>query len=52
MEEGINFFDTAEIYSNHRSEEILGKALEGRRRDVIVASKYGALKKPQVSKCI
>jgi len=41
---GVNFFDTAEAYSNHKSEEVLGKALLGRRRDVVIASKFGALK--------
>lgn len=39
MDSGINFFDTAEMYSAGRSEEILGKALTGRRHEVIVASK-------------
>jgi len=41
---GVNFFDTAEAYSNHKSEQVLGKALQGRRRDVVIASKFGALK--------
>lgn len=41
---GVNFFDTAEAYSNHKSEEVLGKALLGRRRGVVIASKFGALK--------
>ena len=50
LEEGINFFDTAEVYTNHTSEAILGKALEGRRRDAIVASKFGGLKEKQVRK--
>lgn len=45
FKEGVNFFDTAECYSNHVSETILGKALEGRRRDAIVATKFGANKK-------
>jgi len=39
LEAGINFFDTANIYTEGRSEVILGKALRGRRDDVIVASK-------------
>lgn len=38
---GINFFDTADVYSNGRSEEILGRAIEGRRDDVVVATKVG-----------
>lgn len=47
LAEGVNFFDTAEAYSNHKSEVVLGKALEGRRRDVVVASKFGGLKEKQ-----
>jgi aryl-alcohol dehydrogenase-like predicted oxidoreductase len=36
---GVNLIDTADIYSTGRSEEILGEALEGRRDDVLIASK-------------
>ncbi len=36
---GINLFDTADIYSNGLSEEILGKALEGRRHEVLISTK-------------
>ena len=36
---GINFFDTADVYSNGRSEQIVGKALEGRRDQVVIATK-------------
>ncbi|WP_224269294.1 aldo/keto reductase [Haloprofundus salinisoli] len=36
---GINFFDTANMYSNGESERILGKALEGRRDEAVVATK-------------
>ena len=36
---GINFFDTANSYSKGRSEEILGEVLEGRRQDIIMATK-------------
>jgi 1-deoxyxylulose-5-phosphate synthase len=38
---GINFFDTADVYSHGRSEEIVGRALEGRRNDVVMATKVG-----------
>lgn len=40
LEAGINFFDTANSYSNGRSEELLGKALQGRRRGAVVATKF------------
>jgi aryl-alcohol dehydrogenase-like predicted oxidoreductase len=41
IETGINFFDTADIYGEGRSEEFLGRALGARRRKVIVATKFG-----------
>jgi aryl-alcohol dehydrogenase-like predicted oxidoreductase len=41
LEAGINFFDTADVYGECQSEEFLGKALGMRRRDVIVATKFG-----------
>jgi len=41
---GINFFDTANVYSRGRSEEILGEALKGRREDAVIATKvYGKM---------
>jgi aryl-alcohol dehydrogenase-like predicted oxidoreductase len=39
IEGGINFVDTADVYSSGGSEEIVGKALEGRRDDVVLATK-------------
>ncbi|MCB8945613.1 MAG: aldo/keto reductase [Ardenticatenaceae bacterium] len=36
---GINFIDTADVYQNGRSEEALGKALNGRWREVVLATK-------------
>ncbi len=38
FELGINFFDTANIYSQGRSEEVLGRALAGRPRDSFVVA--------------
>lgn len=44
IEGGINFFDTANVYSHGESEEILGDALEGRRDEFVVATKvYGRM---------
>jgi aryl-alcohol dehydrogenase-like predicted oxidoreductase len=37
---GVNFFDTADSYSSGQSEIMLGKALQGRRREAIVATKF------------
>jgi aryl-alcohol dehydrogenase-like predicted oxidoreductase len=39
LESGINFFDTADVYSEGESEKILGKALGARRKDVVLATK-------------
>jgi aryl-alcohol dehydrogenase-like predicted oxidoreductase len=38
---GANFFDTADMYANGRSEELLGRYLGSRRREVVVATKFG-----------
>ncbi|HEV7493950.1 MAG TPA: aldo/keto reductase [Baekduia sp.] len=40
LDAGINFVDTADIYSAGESEEIVGKALKGRRDDVVLATKF------------
>ena len=39
MEAGVTLFDTADVYSNGRSEEVLGKALEGRRGHALISTK-------------
>src|SRR5690606_14631083 len=39
LERGINFFDTANVYSQGASEEVLGQALKGRRDKTIIATK-------------
>src|SRR5215470_5217853 len=41
MDMGCNMFDTADGYSRGLSEEILGKAVEGRRGKVLLATKLG-----------
>jgi aryl-alcohol dehydrogenase-like predicted oxidoreductase len=42
LEAGINFIDTADVYSNGESEQIVGKALAGRRDNVVLATKFHA----------
>ena len=42
LDAGINFIDTADMYSAGESEEIVGKALAGRRDNVVVATKFFA----------
>ncbi|HEY5245117.1 MAG TPA: aldo/keto reductase, partial [Acidimicrobiales bacterium] len=39
LDAGINFFDTADAYSGGNAEQILGKALGTRRKEVVVATK-------------
>ncbi|MCU1310205.1 MAG: aldo/keto reductase [Candidatus Angelobacter sp.] len=39
LEVGVNFFDTADVYSQGASEEILGKAIAGRRGSVLISTK-------------
>ena len=39
LDAGVNFFDTADIYSQGASEEILGKAVAGRRNSVLISTK-------------
>src|SRR5215212_4874972 len=41
LDSGINFFDTADIYSATQSEEYLGRTLGSRRKDVVLATKFG-----------
>ncbi len=39
LESGVNFFDTADVYSGGASEEILGQALKGKRDKVLISTK-------------
>lgn len=41
VEHGVTFFDTADTYGLGQSEITLGKALQGKREDVVIASKFG-----------
>jgi len=41
LELGINFFDTADVYGTGHSEEVLGRALKGRRHEAVIATKFG-----------
>jgi aryl-alcohol dehydrogenase-like predicted oxidoreductase len=40
LDAGVNLFDTADAYAGGSSERILGKALKGRRRNILVATKF------------
>ena len=41
LDAGVNLFDSAETYAQGRSEEVLGRALRGRRDDVLLVTKVG-----------
>ena len=41
---GVNFFDTANVYTDGIGEEVLGKALGARRKDIVLASKVGRVR--------
>src|SRR5713101_6131371 len=44
---GITFFDTADMYGPYTNEELLGRALKGRRGEVIIATKFGIVRDPK-----
>ena len=41
IELGVTFFDTAEVYGPYKNEELLGRALKGKREKVVIATKFG-----------
>ena len=41
LEMGVNFFDTSDVYGDGHSEELLGRAMKGRREKFVVATKIG-----------
>ncbi|MDQ3631607.1 MAG: aldo/keto reductase, partial [Actinomycetota bacterium] len=43
---GVTFWDTADMYGPHTNEELLGRALEGRRDQVFLATKFGIQRDP------
>ena len=40
---GVNYIDTANIYGAGHSEEVVGRAIQGRRASVVVSTKFGIL---------
>ncbi len=44
IELGVTFFDTADMYGVGRNEELVGKALQGRRDQVVIATKFGNMR--------
>ncbi len=46
IDSGITFFDTADMYGVGRNEELVGRALKGKRKAVIIATKFGNVRGP------
>jgi aryl-alcohol dehydrogenase-like predicted oxidoreductase len=46
IELGVNFLDTAEMYGPYTNEELVGRAVAGRRDDVVIATKFGVRVEP------
>jgi aryl-alcohol dehydrogenase-like predicted oxidoreductase len=47
LELGVNFLDTADVYGPHLNEELVGRAIVGRRSQFIVATKFGIVRDPK-----
>lgn len=48
LEHGVNFFDTADLYSNGEAEEILGRVLAPHRNEVVISTKVGMRTTPSL----
>jgi aryl-alcohol dehydrogenase-like predicted oxidoreductase len=46
LELGINFLDTADIYGPYTNEELVGRAIKGKREKVVLATKFGIVRDP------
>jgi len=46
LELGINFLDTADVYGPYKNEELVGKAIKGKRDKVVLATKFGIVRDP------
>src|ERR1700723_3829318 len=46
LELGINFLDTADVYGPYKNEELVGRAIKGKRDQIVVATKFGILRDP------
>ena len=47
LDHGINLLDTADIYGVGRNEELVGRAIQGRRHEVVLATKFGNVRSPE-----
>lgn len=46
LEIGVNFLDTADMYGPHTNEELVGKAIKGKREQFVIATKFGVVRDP------
>jgi aryl-alcohol dehydrogenase-like predicted oxidoreductase len=46
LELGITFLDTADVYGPHTNEELVGRAIEGKRDNIVLATKFGIVRDP------
>jgi len=46
LELGINFLDTADVYGPHKNEELVGRAIKGKRDQIFLATKFGIVRDP------
>src|SRR2546423_11274418 len=44
---GVNFLDTADMYGPFTNEELVGRAIKGRRGEVVLATKFGNMRSPE-----
>jgi len=47
IELGVNFLDTADMYGPYKNEELVGKAIRGKRGQVLIATKFGIVRDPK-----
>jgi len=46
IDSGINFLDTADVYGPYKNEELVGRAIKGKRERVVLATKFGIVRDP------
>ena len=46
IDRGVNFLDTADMYGTGHNEELVGKAIKGRRNGIVLATKFGNVRGP------
>src|SRR6202041_593778 len=46
LELGITFLDTADVYGPYKNEELVGRAIKGKRDQIVLATKFGIIRDP------